>query len=303
MVLTIAHCFESDYLLAGQTHSLYTVEPSIETPMVKDVHQAERPLVGAPWPLKPQCGDSGLPPSRTWLPLAAVSVALANVVVCYVLSRAYLPPAVHFPFISMMGMQPPARWVYCGGFCIVTVLWIYASMVVRDALHLRCLADADSGRRCRDLRLGFLTSILAGLGLCLQAVVPLQGNFVELLLEQNLVSTLTLQTFTHQGGAIVMFLCSVVHEVMMLRLYYKSSTLAKQLGPWAGYSLGIKASAMFFAFATITASIAWHPASGLDHSASATRLTQGALGQWAFVLSMLVFFGTYTPDLRVLAAA
>ena len=134
-------------------------------------------------------------------------------------------------------------------------------------------------------------------GLGIQGVVPLQSDVLELMkIPRRPGVTLAPQSIVHQTGAAVLFVASLVHQVAILRLYWKCARWRSMaLRQCAGCSMLLKGLALALALGTIVLSLVWHPASGGRGSAS--QMTYGAVMQWLLVGALLLFFGSYTLDL------
>eukprot|EP00667_Euglena_gracilis_P010924 EG_transcript_11143 len=232
-----------------------------------------------------------------WAPLAGALIALLTVVTCYCLSREYLPDSLTVPFISLMAIHPPARWVYAVGFLLVAVLWVIAAGAIR--LELATYDDGNSRCWRYDLPIGYWTSLLSAGCLCVQGLIPLQSDILDVIIKPSEGTVITAQSIIHQSAAGVLFFASLVNQCCMLRFYWRSHRLRSALARVFPVTVAMKAGTFLGAVASIVFSIVWHPASG-GASAGLARMQWGAALQWLFVAAIIVNFASYTPDLWAL---
>lgn len=197
--------------------------------------------------------------------------------------NGHLPVGLRLPFISLNGVQNPEYILYSIGFS-TTGLCIFSSAyfarnnvfpIVEDSL--KCYASAS-----------FWSATVAGLGLLLQAIVPLQSDILDVI---DGTSSLQMQSILHQSGALVLFLAGYVHCLSTDILLWNSKTLPNYFkSRWCKIILTMTAISPFLiAFLP-------HPATG--GSKDLDDMTEGAIGQWTCVLSLLFFFASYHVEFR-----
>ena len=123
-------------------------------------------------------------------------------------------------------------------------------------------------------------------------------------MEYNSSSSYFITIFTCQGSAVVLFLFSLAHAIIVLffinhtpsHTYRKSSIILKKIG-LIGMILALVGSVIF------------HPASNLADThvislqfeiiiQSHTMFNLAGIAQWIFVASMISFFSSYTIDFK-----
>ncbi|OAO18025.1 hypothetical protein AV274_0223 [Blastocystis sp. ATCC 50177/Nand II] len=123
--------------------------------------------------------------------------------------------------------------------------------------------------------------------LTLQAVIPLQAD----ILDENAKETVW--SMIHQGSAVVLFILSMIHAFIVCffirhienHTYAKSSIVLKHLGL---YGMG----------AALVFSVIFHPASNMSGVRSHFAFNMAGIAQWLFVVSMMLFYGSYTIDFK-----
>jgi hypothetical protein len=213
-------------------------------------------------------------------PLLGLIAGLTTLFGTLFLSSYYghLPVGLRLPFISLNGVQNPEYILYSLGFS-TTGLCIFSSACFARNNFFPIVEDSLQ----RYARTSFWSATIAGLGLLLQAVVPLQSDILNVV---DGTSSLRMQSVVHQTGALVLFLAGYVHCVSTDILLWKSKTLPNNCkSRWCKLILTVTAVSPFLlAFLP-------HPATG--GSKDLDDMTEGAIGQWTCVLSLLFFFASY----------
>jgi hypothetical protein len=213
-------------------------------------------------------------------PLLGLLAGLTTLFGTLFLSTYYghLPVGLRLPFISLNGVQNPEYILYSIGFSTTGLCILSSACFARNNFFplvensLQCYA-----------RTSFWSATMAGLGLLLQAVVPLQSDILAVI---DGTSSLRMQSIVHQSGALILFLAGYVHCVSTDILLWKTRTLPNNFkSRWCKTVLTVLAISPFFiAFLP-------HPATG--GSKDLDDMTEGAIGQWICVLSLLFFFASY----------
>lgn len=162
--------------------------------------------------------------SRMWamlrvLPLIAAAFAAVVIGTCVALARKHdhVPHWMHYPPISMGGYKDPERTVYAVGFTVVGLLF---SLMAPSMRRLVRASNRPSTRRAADV--GTVLAFAAFAGLCMQAIVPLQPDILDVLGGQ---APLSAQSLIHQLGAIVFFVASLLHGFVVVWVLDNDDTL------------------------------------------------------------------------------
>ena len=190
----------------------------------------------------------------------------------------HLPVGLRLPFISLNGVQNPEYILYSIGFS-TTGLCIFSSACFARKHFFPIVENSLQGY----VRTSFWSATIAGLGLLLQAVVPLQSDILHVI---DGTKPLRMQSVVHQAGALVLFSAGYVHCVSTDILMWKSKTL-----PNNSKSRWCKLVLTAMAILPFLVAFLPHPATG--GSKDLDDMTEGAIGQWTCVLSLLLFFASY----------
>ena len=220
-------------------------------------------------------------------PLLGLLSGLVTLIGTFFLCSYYghLPPGLNFPFISLNGVQFPENVLYSAGF-VTTALCIFGSayfarkyMFSVVEIHLQSYASVS-----------FWSATVAAVGLALQAVVPLQSDILSVIAG---TSPLRAQSGVHQMGALVLFFAGYMHCISSNVLLWKSRTIrTDRKSCWFKTVLTISAISPFFI------SFIPHPASG--GTGTLDEMTEGAIGQWICVMSLLLYFASYQIEFNTI---
>eukprot|EP00747_Dinoflagellata_sp_TGD_P169350 gnl/TRDRNA2_/TRDRNA2_198130_c0_seq1.p1 gnl/TRDRNA2_/TRDRNA2_198130_c0~~gnl/TRDRNA2_/TRDRNA2_198130_c0_seq1.p1 ORF type:complete len:251 (-),score=31.84 gnl/TRDRNA2_/TRDRNA2_198130_c0_seq1:129-881(-) len=233
------------------------------------------------------------------LPVATSSLAIFVLVRCWSLAMAhgYLPQQMRYPPLSLVGFMPgtPEKSLYAGGFTVVGILFVSMAWPLRKWI----VAGVEQEHRDTAAK-GMGAAFVAFFGLWVHAVVPLQANMVDVMYGRAEVDT---QSTAHQLAAALFFMASMYHNWMMLKVLFCSRTLMAGLssgGLLAKVSFSIKLVSTACLILPAFSSFLLHPASRLL-GASIRKADIGGLTQWWSVGCLIVFYGSYSIEMYILA--
>ena len=110
----------------------------------------------------------------------------------------HLPKGLWLPFVSLCGVQPPERYLYLVGFTVTGICIFLSAIFARWYLFPAVETDLQIYAH-----ISFYSALLAGCGLIVQAVVPLQSDILNVI---DGTAKLQAQSVVHQTSALVLFL-------------------------------------------------------------------------------------------------
>ena len=213
-------------------------------------------------------------------PLLGLAFGFVTLIGTYLMSSYYkhLPVDLKVPFISLNGVKFPEYALYSAGFTTTGICIFSSALFARKNLFPMVESELQAYAE-----VSFWSASVASMGLCVQAIVPLQVDILDVIAGTVPLST---QSIVHQTAALVLFLSGYVHCITMDILLWKSRSLPNNSAArWLKTALTVTAISPF------VISFMPHPASG--GSGNLDEMTDGAIGQWICVSSLLFYFASY----------